>query len=195
MNSAFLIFLSAFLVNNIVLIRFLGLCPWLGVSKRLDSAAGMSMAVLFVMLLASWVTWTVYKFILVPFDIVYLRTAVFILVIASLVQFVEMFMRKQAPALYSTLGIYLPLITTNCAILGTTFLVIDNKYTFLSTTVFAVGTALGFALALILISSIRERLDLADIPDALKGAPIAFITASLMSLAFLGFVGLLGLSI
>jgi len=193
--SPFLIFLSAFLVNNIVLMRFLGLCPWLGVSKRLDSSIGMSMAVLFVMLLASWITWVIYQFILVPYDLVYLRTAAFILVIASLVQFVEMFMRKQAPALYSALGIYLPLITTNCAILGTTFLVIDNNYSFAHATVFAIGTALGFALAIILISSIRERLDLADVPDAFKGAPIAFVTASLISLAFLGFVGLMGLSL
>ncbi|MDI6840819.1 MAG: RnfABCDGE type electron transport complex subunit A [bacterium] len=193
--SPFLIFLSAFLVNNIVLIRFIGLCPWLGVSKRFDSALGMSMAVLFVMLLASWVTWMVYKFVLIPLNLAYLRTAVFILVIASLVQLVEMFLRKQVPALYSALGIYLPLITTNCAILATTFLVIDNNYTFLQATIFAVGTALGFTLAIVLISSIREKLDLAKIPNTLKGEPIAFITASLMSLAFLGFVGLLGLSI
>ena len=193
--SPFLIFLSAFLVNNIVLIRFLGLCPWLGVSKKIDSSIGMSMGVLFVMLLATWLTWVAYKFILLPFNIVYLRTSVFILVIAALVQIVEMLFRKYVPALYSVLGIYLPLITVNCTILGTTFLVIDSNYTFLQATIFAIGTALGFALAIILISSIRERLDLADVPDALKGAPIAFITASLMSLAFLGFVGLFGLSI
>jgi len=193
--SLFLIFLSAFLVNNIVLMRFLGLCPWLGVSKKIDSAIGMSCGVLFVMLLASWITWAIYKFILLPLDLVYLRTAAFILVIASLVQIVEMVFKKFIPALYSALGIYLPLITTNCTILGTTFLVIDNEYTFLKGTIFAIGTAFGFALAIVLISSIRERLELAEIPDALKGAPIAFITASLMSLAFLGFMGFLGLSI
>ncbi len=192
--SLFLIFLSAFLVNNIVLMRFLGLCPWLGVSKKLSSAIGMSGGVLFVMLIASWITLAIYKLVLVPLDLIYLRTAAFILVIASLVQLVEMVFRKFIPALYSALGIYLPLITTNCAILGTTFLIIDNEYTFVKATVFAIGTAFGFALAIILISSIRERLDLAEIPDALKGAPIAFITASLMSLAFLGFMGFLGLS-
>ncbi len=192
--SLFLIFLSAFLVNNIVLMRFLGLCPWLGVSKKLSSAIGMSGGVLFVMLIASWITLAIYKLVLVPLDLIYLRTAAFILVIASLVQLVEMVFRKFIPALYSALGIYLPLITTNCAILGTTFLIIDNKYTFLTATIFAIGTAFGFALAIILISSIRERLDLAEIPNALKGAPIAFITASLMSLAFLGFMGFLGLS-
>ncbi len=147
------------------------------------------------MLLASWITWAIYKFILLPLDLVYLRTAAFILVIASLVQIVEMVFKKFIPALYSALGIYLPLITTNCTILGTTFLVIDNEYTFLKGTIFAIGTAFGFALAIVLISSIRERLELAEIPDALKGAPIAFITASLMSLAFLGFMGFLGLSI
>jgi electron transport complex protein RnfA len=191
--SLFLIFLSAFLVNNIVLMRFLGLCPWLGVSKKMSSATGMSMGVLFVTLLASWITWTLYRFLLVPLDLIYLRTAVFILVIASLVQLVEMVFKKFIPALYSSLGIYLPLITTNCAILGTTFLVIDTEYTFLKATIFALGTAAGFALAIVLISGIRERLEAAQVPDAFKGAPIAFITASLMSLAFLGFMGFLGL--
>lgn len=193
--TLFLIFLSAFLVNNIVLIRFLGLCPWLGVSKKMDTAIGMCGAVLFVMLLASWVTYAIYKFFLIPFDLVYLRTSTFILVIASLVQLVELFLKKMIKPLYSAMGIFLPLITTNCAILGTTFLLIDSQYTFLQATVFAIGTSLGFALALILISGIRERLELSPIPDALKGTPIAFITASLMSLAFLGFSGLMGLSI
>ena len=193
--SLFLIFLSAFLVNNIVLIRFLGLCPWLGVSRKMDTAIGMCGAVLFVMLLASWVTYAIYKFLLIPFDLIYLRTSTFILVIASLVQLVELFLKKMVKPLYSAMGIFLPLITTNCAILGTTFLVIDSQYTFLKATIFAIGTAFGFALALILISGIRERLELSPIPDALKGAPIAFITASLMSLAFLGFSGLMGLSI
>lgn len=193
--SLFLIFLSSFLVNNIILMRFLGLCPWLGVSKKLSSALGMSGGVLFVMLIASWFTWAIYKFVLLPFDLIFLRTAAFILVIASLVQIVEMIFRKFIPALYSSLGIYLPLITTNCAILGTTFLIVDNDYSFVKGTVFTIGTALGFALAIILFSSIRERLELSEIPDALKGTPIAFITASLMSLAFLGFMGFLGLSI
>jgi len=191
----FLIFLSAFLVNNIVLMRFLGLCPWLGVSKKTSSAVGMSMAVLFVMLMASWITWGIFNFLLFPLKLVYLRTLTFILVIASLVQLVEMVFRKFLPTLYSALGIYLPLITTNCAILGTTFIVIDSNYSFLNTSIFAIGTACGFGLAIILIAGIRERLTIAPIPDAFKDAPIAFVTASLMSLAFLGFIGFLGLSI
>jgi len=193
--SAFLIFLSAFLVNNIVLLRFLGLCPYLGVSRKLDTAVGMTAAVFFVMVLATMITWAIYHFILLPLNLVYLRTAAFILVIASLVQFIEMFLKKTAKALYSAMGIYLPLITTNCAILGTAFLVIDNEYTFFSAFIFSIGTAFGFGLALLLISGIRERLDLAPVPDALKGAPIAFVVASLLSLAFLGFAGLLGLSL
>jgi electron transport complex protein RnfA len=161
----------------------------------MSSAIGMSMGVLFVMLMASWITWAIFKFLLFPLNIVYLRTLSFILVIATLVQLVEMTFRKFVPALYSALGIYLPLITTNCTILGTTFIIIDNEYSFLNATIFAIGTAFGFALAIILISSIREKLELAQVPDAFKDAPIAFITASLISLAFLGFMGFLGLSI
>ncbi len=193
--SHFLIFLSAFLVNNILLMRFLGLCPYFGVSKKIDTAMGMSMAVFFVMLLASWITFFIYRYVLVPFDLVFLRTATFILVIASLVQFIELFLKKNVPTLYQALGIYLPLITTNCAILGTTFLIIDYNYTLLQATLFAIGTALGFALALLLMAGMREQIDLSPVPAAFKGAPIAFITASLTSLAFLGFSGLLGLSI
>ncbi|OYD16357.1 electron transport complex subunit RsxA [candidate division WOR-3 bacterium JGI_Cruoil_03_44_89] len=195
MVSPFLIFLSAFLVNNIVLMRFLGLCPYFGVSKRIDTALGMSMGVLFVMLLASWITFFIYHYMLVPLNLLYLRTATFILVIASLVQFIELFLKKNVPTLYQALGIYLPLITTNCAILGITFLVIDYDYTLLQATVFSLGTAMGFALALFLMAGMREQIDIAPVPDALKGSPIAFITASLTSLAFLGFAGLLGLSI
>lgn len=195
MVSPFLIFLSAFLVNNIVLMRFLGLCPYFGVSRRTDTALGMSMGVLFVMLLASWITFFIYHYLLVPLDLVFLRTASFILVIASLVQLIELFLKKNAPTLYQALGIYLPLITTNCAILGITFLIIDYDYTLLQATVFSIGTALGFGLALLLMAGMREQIDLAPVPDALKGSPIAFITASLTSLAFLGFAGLLGLSI
>lgn len=191
--NIFSIFIASFLINNIVLIRFLGLCPWFGVSKKLDSAVGMSGAVIFVTLLATWVTWVIYQFILAPLGLFYLRTGMFILVIAALVQLVEMFFRKYVPVLYNTLGIYLPLITTNCIILAIAFLVIDYQYTFLEATTFALGTALGFVLAIILIASARERIDTPKIPDALKGAPIAFITASLMSLAFLGFSGLFGL--
>ncbi len=195
MVSPFLIFLSAFLVNNIVLMRFLGLCPYFGVSRRTDTALGMSMGVLFVMLLASWITFFIYHYLLVPLDLVFLRTAAFILVIASLVQLIELFLKKNVPTLYQALGIYLPLITTNCAILGITFLIIDYDYTLLQATVFSIGTALGFGLALLLMAGMREQIDLAPVPDALKGSPIAFITASLTSLAFLGFAGLLGLSI
>jgi electron transport complex protein RnfA len=194
MVSPFLIFLSAFLVNNIVLMRYLGLCPYFGVSKRIDTALGMSMAVLFVMLLASWITFFIYYYLLVPFDLVFLRTATFILVIASLVQFIELFLKKNRPTLYQALGIYLPLITTNCAILGIAFLIINYDYTLLQATVFSLGTAMGFGLALLLMAGMREQIDLAPVPDALKGSPIAFITASLTSLAFLGFAGLLGLS-
>ncbi|PIP12244.1 MAG: electron transport complex subunit RsxA [bacterium (Candidatus Stahlbacteria) CG08_land_8_20_14_0_20_40_26] len=193
--SPFLIFLSAFLVNNIVLMRFLGLCPYFGVSRRTDTALGMSMGVLFVMLLASWITFFIYHYLLVPLDLIFLRTAAFILVIASLVQLIELFLKKNVPTLYQALGIYLPLITTNCAILGITFLIIDYDYTLLQATVFSIGTAMGFGLALLLMAGMREQIDLAPVPDALKGSPIAFITASLTSLAFLGFAGLLGLSI
>jgi len=195
MMSPFLIFLSAFLVNNIVLMRFLGLCPYFGVSRRTDTALGMSMGVLFVMLLASWITFFIYHYLLVPLDLIFLRTAAFILVIASLVQLIELFLKKNVPTLYQALGIYLPLITTNCAILGITFLIIDYDYTLLQATVFSIGTAMGFGLALLLMAGMREQIDLAPVPDALKGSPIAFITASLTSLAFLGFAGLLGLSI
>jgi len=194
-QSLFLIFLSALLVNNIILIRFLGLCPFFGVSNRIDTAAGMGMAVIFVMTLASVITWIIYEYILIPLNLVYLRTAAFILVIASLVQFIELFLKKSVPGLYSALGIFLPLITTNCAILGVAFLNIDYKYTIIQTIVYAIGVSLGFTLALVLMAGLRERIELAPVPKPFKGLPIAFITASLMALAFLGFAGLLGLSI
>ncbi|MEO0114114.1 MAG: RnfABCDGE type electron transport complex subunit A [candidate division WOR-3 bacterium] len=190
-----LIFLAAFLVNNILLIRYIGLCPFFGVSTSLNTAFGMSAAVLFVMLLAAWVTWFVFHLVLLPLNLVFLRTAAFILVIATLVQFVEMFLKKSYRALYSAMGIYLPLITTNCAILAVTFLNIDYRYNLLQATIFALGTGLGFALVIILFSALRERLDYAPITRSLRGYPIAFIAASLVSLAFLGFVGLFGLSL
>ncbi|MEO0094062.1 MAG: RnfABCDGE type electron transport complex subunit A [candidate division WOR-3 bacterium] len=190
-----LIFLAAFLVNNILLIRYIGLCPFFGVSTSLNTAFGMSAAVLFVMLLAAWVTWLVFHLVLLPLNLVFLRTAAFILVIATLVQFVEMFLKKSYRALYSAMGIYLPLITTNCAILAVTFLNIDYQYNLLQATIFALGTGLGFALVIILFSALRERLDYAPITRSLRGYPIAFIAASLVSLAFLGFVGLFGLSL
>lgn len=192
--SLFLIFLSSFFVNNIVLIRFIGLCPLFGASKKMSSAVGMSMWVTLVTVISSWVTWTIYKFLLVPLGVVYLRTLAFILVIVALAQLFEIFFRRFMPALYTALGVYLPLITTNCIILGATLLIIDYRYNFLQATIFAFGIALGFTLAIVILAGIREKLELAQIPDALKGAPIAFITASLISLAFLGFIGFLGIS-
>ncbi len=194
-QGLFLIFLSALLVNNIILMRFLGLCPFFGVSNKIDTALGMGMAVIFVMTLASVITWIIYQYILIPLNLVYLRTAAFILVIASLVQFIELFLKKSVPGLYSALGIYLPLITTNCAILGVAFLNIDYHYSIIQTIVYAIGVSLGFTLALVLMAGLRERIEMAPVPAPFKGLPIAFVTASLMALAFLGFAGLLGLSI
>lgn len=193
MKNPALIFLGAFLINNIVLMRFLGLCPFFGVSTAVETATGMGMAVIFVMTLASWITWIVFNVILLPLNLVFLRTAVFILTIASLVQLVEMFLKKYYRTLYTAMGIYLPLITTNCAILGITFLNIDNKFNFLNATVFAIGTGIGFMVVMITFAAIRERLDLAPINPSLKGYPISFIAAGLMALAFLGFSGLFGL--
>ncbi len=188
------IFLAAFLVNNIILMRFIGLCPFFGVSTSINTSVGMSAAVLFVMLLASWVSYLLYHLLLFPLGLIFLRTAVFILVIAALVQFVEMFLKRYIRNLYSAMGIYLPLITTNCAILGVTFLNIDYKFKFLQATVFAFGTALGFALVIIIFAAIRERLEDAPISPAFKGYPIAFISAALVSLAFMGFTALFGIS-
>ncbi|GAH68832.1 unnamed protein product, partial [marine sediment metagenome] len=169
-------------------------CPFFGVSTAVETATGMGMAVIFVMTLASWITWIVYHGILLPFDLVFLRTAVFILTIASLVQLVEMFLKKSYRTLYNALGIYLPLITTNCAILGVTFLAIDNKFNFLNSTIFSIGTGLGFMVVMITFAAIKERLDLAPINPSIKGYPISFIAAGLMALAFLGFSGLFGLT-
>ena len=205
MNTPLLaILFGAIFVNNIVLMRFLGLCPFFGVSTRLSTAIGMSSAVLFVMTFATWITWGVYHLVLVPGSVilggilpqglVFLRTVSFILVIASLVQLVEMFLKKFVPVLYSALGIYLPLITTNCAILGVAFLVIDNKFGFLQGTIFAIGTALGFGLVMVLFAAIRERLELAPISRSFRGYPIAFIAAALVSIAFFGFVNMFGIS-
>ncbi len=194
MKNPALIFLGAFLVNNIILMRFIGLCPFFGVSTAVETATGMGMAVIFVMTLAAWITWIIFHAVLLPLDIVFLRTATFILTIAALVQFVEMFMKKSYRALYNALGIYLPLITTNCAILAVTFLNINNDYTFLQGTIFALGTGLGFTMVIITFAALRERLDRAPINPSLKGYPIAFIAASLVSLAFLGFAGLFGLT-
>ena len=173
----FIIFISAAIVNNIVLTYFLGICPFLGVSNKLSSAIGMGLAVTFVMTLTVTVTWPIYSFLLVKYDLHYLEYVVFIIVIASLVQLVEMFIRKGSPALYRALGIYLPLITTNCAILGVAILNIDENYNFLASIVNGFSAGIGFTLALVLMASVREKLEMADVPEALKGIPIAFIMA------------------
>ncbi len=185
-----IITIGAIFINNFVLMRFLGICPFVGVSKQLDSAIGMGFAVIFVMTLASLVTWLIYNYILFPLDIIYLRTIAFILVIATLVQLVEMIMQKTTPALYQALGIYLPLITTNCAVLGVAVLNIDEGYNLISTIVHGFAAGVGFTLALVLMAGIREKLEFAPIPESLKGMPIALIVSCLMALAFLGFSGL-----
>ncbi len=185
-----LILLSSILVNNFVLSRFLGICPFLGVSKKVETALGMGMAVTFVMALASVISYLVHYFILVPLQIEYMQTIAFILVIAALVQLVEMTLMKLVPSLYQALGVYLPLITTNCAVLGVAILNITEGYNLLQTLTHGIGAAVGFTLAIVLFAGIRERLELADIPEPLKGFPIALISAGLMSIAFLGFSGL-----
>ncbi|HKK01146.1 MAG TPA: electron transport complex subunit RsxA [Desulfuromonadales bacterium] len=185
-----LILISAIFVNNFVLSRFLGICPFLGVSKKVETALGMGMAVTFVMTVAAVVTWFVQYFVLVPLGIEYLQTIAFILVIAALVQLVEMVVQKTSPVLYQSLGIFLPLITTNCAVLGLAVLNIQKGYSFLESVVFAIGAALGFTLAMVLFAGLRERIDLAPVPRSFRGTAIALITAGLLSLAFMGFSGL-----
>jgi len=191
--NIFLIFLSAMIVNNILLIRFIALCSFFGISNNMEASIGMGMAVIFVMGMSSTVAWLVYHFILIPFGLTYLRTASFILTIATFVQLEEMFIRKTAPALYRALGIYLPLIVVNCAVLAAAFLCIDYELDFLKSIVYTLGVAFGYCFAIVLFAGIRERVDMAPVPWVFKGYPIAFITASLMSLAFLGFKGLFGL--
>ncbi len=191
MGKIFVILLSSILVNNFVLSRFLGICPFLGVSKRVETALGMGAAVTFVMAMASVITFLVKYFILDTLNIGYLQTIAFILVIAALVQFVEMVIQKSSPSLYQALGVYLPLITTNCAVLGVAIINIQEGYDLLQTLFNGIGAAIGFTLAIVLFAGIRERLDLADVPKPLKGFPIALITAGLMSVAFLGFQGLI----
>jgi len=205
LNEIFVIAISAIFINNFVLTRFLGICPYIGVSKNMDSALGMGMAVIFVMTLASMVTWLINNYMLKPTtsnifymifsakeppDLTYLKTIAFILVIASLVQFVEMVVQKSSPVLYKSLGIYLPLITTNCAILGVALLNLDENYNFIQSIIHGFAAGVGFTLALVLMAGIRERLDMAPIPKPLRGIPIAFLMAGLMSIAFLGFSGL-----
>jgi len=190
LGNILIIAVSAIFINNFVLMKFLGLCPFMGVSKKLDSAFGMGGAVIFVMTIASAATWVVQRYVLERYDLIYLQTIAFIVVIASLVQFIEMFLQKSIPDLYRALGIFLPLITTNCAILGVTIMNITEKYGFIETVFNGLFAGVGFTLALVMMAGIREKLDLADIPEALKGIPITFITASLMSLAFMGFSGM-----
>ena len=185
-----LILFSSILVNNFVLSRFLGVCPFLGVSKRVETAFGMGMAVTFVMAMASVITYLVQYLILVPLKIEFLQTIAFILVIAALVQLVEMVIQKISPTLYEALGVYLPLITTNCAVLGVAIINITEGYNLLETLFSGIGAAIGFTLAIVLFAGIRERIDLSDIPPAFKDLPIALISASLMAMAFLGFAGL-----
>lgn len=186
-----IILLSAIFVNNFILAKFLGICPFLGVSKKFETAMGMGLAVTFVMALASVMTWLVQYLILEPLNIGYMQTAAFILVIAGLVQFVEMVLKKTSPTLYQALGVYLPLITTNCAVLGVAILNIDSGYNLVETLVNGIGGALGFTLAIVLFAGIRERLETAPYPKGLEGFPIALIGASLMSIAFFGFSGML----
>lgn len=190
MTAYLLLFISTVLVNNFVLVKFLGLCPFMGVSKKLETAMGMGLATTFVLTLASICSWMINSFILVPLDLTYLRTLAFILVIAVVVQFTEMMVRKTSPALYRLLGIFLPLITTNCAVLGVALLNVNQAHNFLQSVVYGFGAAAGFSLVMVLFAAIRERLAVADVPAPFKGSSIALITAGLMSLAFMGFTGL-----
>lgn len=180
---------SAF-INNVVLSQFLGICPFLGVSRKVSTAAGMGSAVVFVITLASAVTGLIYKFLLVPFDITYLQTIVFILVIAALVQFVEMFLKKKMKGLYQALGVYLPLITTNCAVLGVALTNVQKEYTLLEGVVNGFATAVGFLVAIVILAGLREKMEYNDVPKAFKGMPIVLLTACLMAMAFFGFSGL-----
>jgi Na+-translocating ferredoxin:NAD+ oxidoreductase subunit A len=204
-KSLFILSIGAIFINNFVFSRFLGICPYIGVSKQLDSAVGMGAAVVFVMTLASTVTWLIYTYLLVPADtnifyhllsmdqppdLTFLKTIAFILVVASLVQFVEMVIQKMSPSLYKSLGIFLPLITTNCAILGVALLNIDESYSFIESIVHGLAAGIGFTLALVLMAGLREKLELADVPKSMQGIPIAFILAGLMAIAFLGFSGM-----
>ena len=191
MKELILVIVSAALVNNIILSQFQGLCPFLGVSKKTDTATGMGVAVIFVITLASLVTSLIYKFVLVPMDLTYLQTIAFILVIAALVQFVEMFLKKSMPSLYQALGVFLPLITTNCAVLGSALTNVQKGYGILLSIFNGIGTAVGFTIAIVLLASIRESIEDNDIPNSFKGSPIVLITSGLMAIAFMGFAGLI----
>lgn len=191
LNSIFVILIGTILVNNYVFAQFLGICPFLGVSSKVETSVGMSIAVTFVVVFASAITWVLQRFILDVLSLEYLQTIVFILVIASLVQFVEMVIKKMSPALYTAMGVYLPLITTNCVVLGVTVLNIQNDYSFIETLFSGLGASIGFGLALVLIAALRERLEIVDLPKPLQGVPIALISAGLMAMAFGGFAGLI----
>lgn len=190
MTSLIMIIITTALVNNVVLSQFLGICSFLGVSKQIKTSASLGAAVTFVIGIASAVAYLLYEFVLVPFDLTYLQTIVFILVIAALVQLVEMFLKKTSPALYQALGIYLPLITTNCAVLGVALTNVQNEYNFIESVISGVGTGLGYTLAIILLASIRTRIDESAIPAPFRGAPIVLLCAALMAIAFMGFSGL-----
>ncbi len=190
MEHLLLLFIGASLVNNIILSRFLGICPFMGVSKSIETAIGMSLSVAFVMTISAVISFVINKYILVPLSLEYLRTIVFILIIASLVQFVEMVIEKTLPELYSGLGIYLPLITTNCAVLGVALINIQQQYSFIEMLIFSFGSAAGFGIALVLFAGLRERILHANIPKYFQGMPIIFIMAGIMSLAFMGFSGI-----
>ncbi|MBQ7123959.1 MAG: electron transport complex subunit RsxA [Oscillospiraceae bacterium] len=191
MKELLIILMSAVLVDNYVLNKFLGICPFLGVSKKSDQAVGMGVSVIFVMLVATAATWPIHTYLLVPNKLEYLQTIVFILVIASLVQFVEIFLKKFIPALHKSLGVYLPLITTNCAVLGVTINNISDEYTFVESMVSSLGCGLGFLLAMWIFAGIRERLEEADAPECFKGIPITLVAASILSVAFMGFGGII----
>lgn len=191
MKELLIIAIGSAIVNNVVLSQFLGICPFLGVSKKVETASGMGGAVIFVITIASFFTSLIYKFILVPLNIAYLQTIVFILVIAALVQFVEMFLKKAMPSLYNALGVYLPLITTNCAVLGVALTNVQKEYGILTGVVNGIGTSVGFAIAIVIMAGIREKIEYNDIPKTFRGTAIVLITACLMSIAFMGFSGMI----
>ena len=186
-----LIVIGSAIVNNVVLSQFLGLCPFLGVSKKIDTSAGMGAAVIFVITIAAFVTALINKFILVPLQLTYLQTIVFILIIAALVQFVEMFLKKSIPSLYESLGVYLPLITTNCAVLGVALNAVQYQYNILESVIYGFGISVGFTIAIIILAGIREKIEYNDIPESWQGMPIVMVTAGLMSIAFFGFSGII----
>lgn len=190
MGTLFMIAISAALVNNVVLSQFLGLCPFLGVSKKVKTATGMGLAVVFVITISSALASVIYNFVLTPLNMTYLNTIVFILVIAALVQLVEMVLKKKSPSLYEALGVYLPLITTNCAVLGVAIINVQKNYGIIESIVNGLGTAIGFTIAIVIMAGIREKIEYNDISPAFKGMPIVLITAGLMSIAFMGFSGL-----